>query len=110
MGIPLYGYDWKIPYVQGTMAQSLSPQQALEIASIYNAQILFDEQYKAPYFYYTSQGQDHIVWFENAKSAEAKYNIIKNYSLAGTGYWNVDRFFPQNLLLVNSLFKIIKFS
>lgn len=51
MGIPLYGYDWTLPYVRGnTGAKSLSPQQALEIASENNVTIEYDEVAQAPYF------------------------------------------------------------
>lgn len=51
MGIPLYGYDWTLPFVRGnTGAKSLSPQQALEIASENNVTIEYDEVAQAPYF------------------------------------------------------------
>ena len=44
MGIPLYDYDWTLPFVRGnTGAKSLSPQQALEIASENNVTIEYDE-------------------------------------------------------------------
>jgi spore peptidoglycan hydrolase len=108
MGVPLYGYDWQIPYVKGTMAQSLSPQQAIEIAANYNAQIEYDTVSQAPYFYYSENGQNHVVWFENARSIYAKMNIIKSYNLAGAGYWNIDRYFPQNWLILNSMFNIAR--
>ena len=40
LGVPLYGYDWPLPFVQGrTRAQSLSPQEA--------AQLLKEEGYDA---------------------------------------------------------------
>lgn len=107
MGVPLYGYDWSLPYVKGTRATSLSPQRAIEIASQYNATIEFDEVSQAPYFYYTDNGA-HVVWFENAKSIDSKMNIVDNYNLAGVGYWNVDRYFPQNWLVLNSRFKIVR--
>lgn len=107
MGVPLYGYDWSLPYVQGTKATSLSPQRAVEIAAEYNASIEFDEVSQAPYFYYSDEGE-HIVWFEDAKSIDAKMNIVDNYGLAGVGYWNIDRYFPQNWLVLNSRFKIVR--
>lgn len=108
MGIPFYGYDWQLPYVKGTMAQSLSPQQAIELASTYGAEIEYDDFSQAPYFYYTRDNNEHIVWFENAKSIEAKFQLIKNFSLAGCGFWNIDRYFPQAYILLNSQFKIVR--
>lgn len=108
MGVPLYGYDWNIPYIEGTRATSLSPQRAIEIAAQFNSEIIYDTTSKAPYFYYTDMEQNHIVWFENAKSIDAKMNLVQSYSLAGVGYWSLDRYFPQNWLILNSRFNIAK--
>ena len=33
MGQNLYGYDWTLPFVQGTIAKAVSPQQAIELSS-----------------------------------------------------------------------------
>lgn len=106
MGIPLYGYDWKIPYVKGTMAKSLSPQQAVELALEKGSEIEYDDYQQAPYFYYTEMGQQHVVWFENLRSIDAKLNLIENYVLAGGSLWNIIREFPQFYMLVNSRFNI----
>lgn len=108
MGIPLYGYDWKIPYIKGTMAKSLSPVQAVELALEKNTQIEYDDYQQAPYFYYTDNDQQHVVWFENLKSANAKLDLIENYGLAGGSLWNIIREFPQFYVLVNSRFNIAK--
>lgn len=106
MGIPLYGYDWQIPYIQGTMAKSLSPQQAVELALEKGAEIEYDDYQQAPYFYYTDNGQQHVVWFENLRSINAKLNLVENYDLAGGSLWNIIREFPQFYMLVNSRFNI----
>lgn len=108
MGIPLYGYDWKIPYIKGTMAKSLSPVQAVELALEKSTQIEYDDYQQAPYFYYTDNDQQHVVWFENLKSANAKLDLIENYGLAGGSLWNIIREFPQFYVLVNSRFNIAK--
>lgn len=106
MGIPLYGYDWKIPYVKGTRARSLSPVEAVELALQYGTDIQYDDYQQAPFFYYTEEGQQHVVWFENMRSINAKLDLIKNYGLAGASLWNIIRDFPQFYMLVNSLFNI----
>ena len=33
MGQNLYGYDWTLPFVQGTIAKAVSPQQAIALAA-----------------------------------------------------------------------------
>ena len=108
MGIPLYGYDWKIPYVKGTMARSLSPVQTVELALETGSEIEYDDYQQAPFFYYTENGQQHVVWFENLRSINAKLNLINQYNLAGASLWNIIRDFPQFYMLVNSLFDIAK--
>ncbi len=104
MGIPLYGYDWTLPYQKGTMARSISPQQAIEIAAANGAVIEYDEAAQTPYFRYDNDG--HEVWFEDARSIYAKLMLLDEYNLAGIGYWNLSRDFPQNWALLNALFGI----
>lgn len=105
MGIPLYGYDWPLPYEKGvTKAVSLSPQRAVILAGENGADILYDETAQSPYFRYADD--THEVWFEDAKSIYAKLMLLERYSLAGIGYWNLERDFPQNWAVLNALFGI----
>lgn len=108
LGVPLYGYDWPLPYVQGeTRADSLSPQYAIELALRYRAEIQYDELAQSPYFYYTARsGQQHVVWFEDARSMDAKLRLVSEYRLQGVGYWNLMRAMPQNWTLLNALYEI----
>ncbi len=111
MGMPLYGYDWQLPYVRGTTkAMSLSPQQAIALAADMGVDIEYDSELEAPFFTYTQNGAEHIVWFEDADSVEAKLSLITKYNLAGVSFWNLTRDFPQNWLVLNSLFRIAKIS
>jgi len=110
MGIPNYGYDFTLPFVQGTSkADSVSNVEAVQLARRVMAQIQYDETSKAPYFiYYDSQGKQHRVWFEDARSIREKLNLFTEYGFDGVGYWNVMKYFPQNWLVVNSLYDIEK--
>ncbi|QDQ01135.1 LysM peptidoglycan-binding domain-containing protein [Lysinibacillus fusiformis] len=110
LGQNLYGYDWTLPFVQGgPIAEAVSPQRAIEIAKKYNAAIQFDWRAQAPFFeYYDEQGRAHIVWFEDARSIQAKFNLIKQYKLRGVGYWKLGLPFPQNWLLISSNFDVVK--
>lgn len=85
LGIPTYGYDWPLPYERGvTRAESLSPEQALALARNYGVSIQYDEVSQAPFFFYTApDGQQHEVWFEDARSAEAKLALASENSLRG---------------------------
>lgn len=110
MGIPNYGYDFTLPYVQGvSKADSLSNVEAVELAAKVGATIQYDEVSQAPYFiYYDNQGKQHRVWFEDARSILAKLNLFSEYGLEGVGYWNIMRYFPQNWLVVSNLYDIAK--
>lgn len=108
MGVPNYGYDFTLPYVRGeSRATSIGNREAVDIARRYGAEIMFDETAKSPYFNYTdSSGKIHEVWFENARSIKSKFELLINNSLAGAGYWNLMREFPQLWLLQNAYFSI----
>jgi len=110
MGIPNYGYDWTLPFVEGSKARSLGNVDAVNIARRTGSIILYDQESQAPYFNYVDSitGKEHIVWFEDARSIEAKLNLISEFDLIGTGIWNVMRYFPQMWLVINSLFDIYK--
>ncbi len=110
LGQNLYGYDWTLPFVEGgAYARAISPQEAIRIAWENHATILYDISAQAPYFKYTSkEGSEHIVWFEDARSIQAKFDLIKELSLRGISYWRLGLDFPQNWLLLNDNFYIVK--
>lgn len=108
LGIPNYGYDWPLPFVQGqTRATSISNRYAVQLALRYNAEIQYDELAQTPWFQYQDeQGTSHEVWFEDARSIRAKLALIPEYGLRGAGYWNLMRPFPQNWIVLTSLYNI----
>lgn len=109
MGIPNYGYQWALPYVQGTPAASLGNAAAVELAARYHAEILFDETAMVPYFYYTDENfQEYVVWFEDARSIQAKLQTALDYGFYGVSYWTVMRFFPENWAVVSQMVQTLK--
>ena len=110
LGQNLYGYDWTLPFIQGgDYAEAISPQRAIEVAKRYNAAIQFDYIAQAPYFnYYDEQGRSHIVWFEDARSIQAKFDLVKRLNLRGVGYWKLGLPFPQNWQLIGANFNVVK--
>ena len=105
IGVSLYGRDWKIPWKSGTYASTISPQEAVRRAVRYQVPIQYNKTYEAPFFNYTDQtGQKHEVWFEDARSVQAKYDLVKQYSLRGVSYWELTYSFPQNWAVVKSNF------
>lgn len=104
LGIPNYGYDWTLPFREGGRARSLSNVEAVRLAWNRHAAIRYDEQAQSPWFRYVDdRGAEHEVWFEDARSVKAKLNLAFDYSLYGVGYWNLDRPFPQNWVVLNAM-------
>lgn len=110
LGQNLYGYDWTLPYVQGgPYAEALSPQRAIQLAIRFSAAIQYDYTAQAPYFdYVDEQGRTHIVWFEDARSIQAKFDLVKRLNLRGVGYWKLGLPFPQNWQLIGANFDVVK--
>lgn len=109
MGQNLYGYDWTLPFVPGTVAGAVSPQEAIARAAKYKVDIQYDTKAQAPHFRYTAEdGKQHEVWFEDARSIQAKFNLIKELNLRGMSYWKLGLSFPQNWLLIIENFNVIK--
>lgn len=110
MGVPLYGYDWKLPFKAGeTLAEMISSYEAVIRASTYGAVIQYNYLYQSPFFRYTDEnGIRHEVWFEDARSVQVKYNLVKAYKLRGVSYWELSFSFPQNWLVLNDVFRVKK--
>lgn len=109
MGMPNYAYDWTLPWTQGNVATTLTNTRALELALDTGSTIQFDEKAQAPYFNYTdSSGINHVVWFDDARSINARLQLVNKYGLAGVSYWTINNFYPINWNILNSTFTIKK--
>ncbi len=109
MGIPNYGYDWKVPYVKGTAASPVGNYTAVSIARNNKASISYDETRQAPYFtYFDADKQEHIVWFEDARSIQAKLQLVDSKMIRGVSYWTLNRAWPQNWLVLDAMFNVLK--
>lgn len=107
LGIPNYGYDWTLPFVQGSSrATTVSNQEAVRIAIEAGVPIQFDEVAMSPFFQYEKDGQLHEVWFEDVRSYQEKFSLLPIYGLRGMGYWQIMRFFRPNWLLLEDTFLI----
>lgn len=109
LGVPNYGYDWTLPVVQGTAAKSLSNTAAINLAARVGSEIQFDTKAQSPFFnYYDSNKKEHVVWFEDARSIEAKLKLVDKYNLGGISVWTLTSFFPQLWWVLNSMYYVEK--
>ena len=109
MGVPNYGYDWRLPYEQGvSRAENLGNQYAVILAGRRGAEIQLDEAAQSPFFRYYADGAQHVVWFEDVRSIKGKLTLRDEYALRGVGYWNIMRPFSQNWAYISTKYHIRK--
>lgn len=110
MGIPNYGYDWTLPYVQGeSVAENISNTEALARAQRVGATIQYDEVAQSPHYEYVDeQGREHVVWFEDARSIRAKLALVNEYGLAGISIWTIMDAFPSGQEVLSELYTVAK--
>jgi len=110
LGFQIYARDWLLPHRPGQRAETFSVEEARLLAVRYGASIQYDASTQSPFFVYRdAQGGMHEVWFEDARSAQAKFDLVKEYGLRGISYWALGYPFPQNWALLRENFSINKY-
>ena len=108
LGVPNYGYDWLLPFVRGTTkAETIGNVQAVQRAIEFGVPIQFNDIAQSPFYFYENENIQHEVWFEDVRSMDATFALIKEYGLRGAGYWNLMRLFRANWLLLSDRFVIL---
>jgi spore germination protein len=111
LGVPLYGYNWTLPYQPGSLAPGISNHNAVQLAMRYEVPIQYSEEYESPFFEYVDEeGRRHVVWFEDSRSMCRKMQLIHEHRLEGIGAWQLTLGFPQGVRLLTKFFDIKKFS
>jgi hypothetical protein len=83
-GLPLYGYDWV-----GQSGVDHVWDETMTLAAQYGATINWDAASASPWFQYTVRRTRHTVWFENARSADAKMQVNTAFDVAGLAVWRL---------------------
>lgn len=111
-GEPLIGIDWIIPHKPGSTANLMSLNSVINLAYEQKAVIQFDEVSQTPYVYYdkTSEGgnEQHIVWFIDARRIKASDDVILDYDLVATNFWNLRSYYQPIFSIIAATFNIIK--
>ncbi|MGY1644312.1 glycosyl hydrolase family 18 protein [Geodermatophilus sp. SYSU D00703] len=90
LGLPTYGYDWV-----GSEGRNLAATDAVALAEQVGAEPRWDDESAAWTFTYTRDGQDHTVWYEDARSLERKQEIAVDEELRGVAIWSLGGEDPQ---------------
>ena len=87
LGIPLYGYRWQVDSDEN--AEGLTFSQIQKIIAANQIEVKWDETFKSPYFEYEKDGEEYIVWFENAGSVSEKMTLADKKGLGGVNFWRL---------------------
>lgn len=90
LGMPLYTRLWKTDSSGKSTSIVVNMNKVNEkIPS--DVEKKWDEELKQYYVEYSDNSYKYQMWIEDAKSIQAKLNLIKKYNLAGGAYWEKDR-------------------
>ncbi len=110
LSLPLYGYDWLIPFSSNNKCATCLSLAAID-KRISQESIVVHTDYlsQSPYFnYFDNEGNNHIVWFENEQSLFAKCTILRKLRLRGVGLWSLSLPLSLQTPLFEKLFKAKK--
>jgi len=85
LGMAAYGYDWNSTRHTGVqVAESAVPALIARTGGVPQ----WDSATSSPWFdYVAGDGSSHVVWYENARSAQTKATLVRQHSLAGVSVY-----------------------
>ncbi len=83
LGIPWYGYDWN------TSTRRPAPYVSFGQAVSRGGTVGYDVTSQSPSVRYVGAGQQHVIWYEDARSTGAKLDVVVNQGLAGWAAWRL---------------------
>lgn len=100
LGIAAYGYDWQTTTTKDgeveKMVNPLTYSEAMDLANISHAKIVFDNQSYNLHFTYTEKNTQennktstHDIWFTDAATTFNTLRFSDEYGLAGTALWRM---------------------
>lgn len=108
IGIPTVGYIWQLPFLPDySVANSITHNAALTLASEVGATIERDEASQAPFFHYVTDSE-YVVWFRDVRSISALLDLVTEYGLQGIGSWNIMQFAAGMWLQISAQYDIRK--
>ena len=112
IGVPVLGYMWELPYVEGlSSSNSLTRDNVISLAVDVNATIQFDPVSQTPYFTFensTGENVQHIVWFISPITIDSLMKVLIQRGVLSVGVWNIMAYFASLWLVINSQYEIVK--
>lgn len=89
VGLPFYSRVWYV-YTDGTVnSETLDMNGVEELAANYGLTFEWQESNGYDYVEYDYNGGTARLWYENAKSLQAKMQLINQYGVAGVAGWRL---------------------
>lgn len=83
-GLPLYGYDWG-----GGQGESVVYQTAMDRLNRYRGELKRDPASQEMVGTYVKEGLDHVIWFQDAQSIQAKIDLAKKLGISHFVFWRL---------------------
>jgi len=85
--VSVFGFDFNLTTGRNTY---VTYQSAINLARRYNSEIIFNEERQTPMFTYRdAQGNQHEVWFEDARSLRSKIQLAWELGIKGVALWRL---------------------
>ncbi|MGY2129987.1 glycosyl hydrolase family 18 protein [Blastococcus sp. SYSU DS0617] len=84
LGLPTYGYDWV-----GERGAVLGAADAVALAEEVGAEPAWDDAAASWTFSYARDGEQHTVWYEDARSLRAAQELAHDAGLRGVAIWQL---------------------
>jgi len=81
LGVPFYGMRWETP------GRGRSARYTDAAAAMASAEIQWDEQENSPHLSFDTDGRRTELWFENARSLQAKLELSQTMGFTGISAW-----------------------
>ncbi|PZN06995.1 MAG: glycoside hydrolase family 18 [Bacillota bacterium] len=85
LGLGGFGFDWG----GSGLPRYLSHAQAVDLARQRSVPVRWDNAAQVPFFTYSENGEDHAVYFEDARSWAAKLELARRYGVGGVAIWRL---------------------
>lgn len=115
IGLPYYGYDWLVtgdpsvyPETNGGASTSRTYSYIRSNHSAYTKE--WDTHSQTPWYYYWDVSDPRQVWYDDEVSLGLKYQMAKDYNLAGIAIWALgyDGSYPELWDALSDNFSCIK--
>jgi spore germination protein YaaH len=84
LGLPTYGYDWV-----GERGEPVGAADAVALAEEVGAEPAWDDDAASWTFSYVRDGEQHTVWYEDARSLRAAQELASDAGLRGVALWQL---------------------